>query len=332
MRRVGSAKRPRRSRKRWGSAMAFRVFAHGSTARRLASAACLALAAWAVPTAAVDEPAPGTLTGTLARIARSGVVRLGYREDVAPFAFVSRAGVPSGYSIDLCRAMVESIRAATGARPLAVALVRVRADERMQRIEAGEIDLECGSTTITAARAARIAFSPPIFIAGTRLAVPAGGRLRSIDDLAGRRVAAVRGSTNETVVREVAARRRLAIGVELADDLAQAFDLLDARRVEAVAGDDILLLGQLVRSGRRKEIAIVGELLSFDRYGIAFARDDALLRDVVVDALRALAASGELRQTYDKWFVNGLPNGMRLGQPMGDELKRSFEMLGQPRE
>jgi glutamate/aspartate transport system substrate-binding protein len=72
--------------------------------------------------------------------------------------------------------------------------------------------------------------------------------------------------------------------------------------------------------------------LSFDRYGIAFARDDAPLRAVVVDALRALAASGEIRQTYDKWFLRPLGNGMRLGLPMGEALKRCFEMLGQPPE
>lgn len=291
--------------------------------------ACAMGALGAVPAAALDDPAAAALTGVLARIARAGVVRVGYREDAAPFAFVSRAGVPAGYTVDLCRAVVDGIREAIGERPLAVAFVRVRADERIARIADGDVDLECGATTVTPERAARVAFSPAIFFTGTRLAVPRGARVRSLEDLAGGRVAVVRGSSNVDVVREVATRRRLELRLVEADHLAQAFDLLAAGQVEAVAGDEILLLGELVRAGRRADVALVGPLLSFDRYGIAYARGDPALRDVVDATLRRLAASGELHQAYDKWFVRPLPNGMRLDLPMGEALKRSFEMLGQ---
>ncbi|MDH4180535.1 MAG: amino acid ABC transporter substrate-binding protein [Betaproteobacteria bacterium] len=291
---------------------------------------CAALAA-AAPARGADPP-PGALTGTLARVARAGIVKLGYREDAAPFSFVSKAGVPAGYSIDLCREVVEAIREAVGARRVGVEFVRVTAADRIDRVARGEVDLECGSTTNTGERRARVAFSPTIFVAGTKLAVPRGSRVRSLADLAGRAVAVVRGTTNEAALREVVRMRRLAIELAIVDDLAQAFALLDADKVQAVGGDDILLLGEAVRAGRRASYAIVGEYLSFERYAIAFARGDPDLAALVDAALRGLATTGELRGIYNKWFVRTLPNGERLGLPMSAELRRTFEILGLPPE
>ncbi len=302
--------------------------------RPLALLALAAVVAGACPAPAaawLDEAPARALTGTLADVARSGVVRLGYRDDAAPFSFVTRAGVPAGYSIDLCRAVVAAIREAIGGHAVSVEFVRVGAADRLERIEAGDVDLECGSTSVTPQRSRRVAFSPAIFMAGTRLAVARGSRVRSIGDLGGGRgVAAVRGTTNEEVVREVARLRGIGLRVEPATDLEAAFALLDAGRVAAVAGDDILLLGQLVRAGRRDDFAIVGEPLSYDRYALAFRRGDDAFGAVVDAALRDLAASGELRRTYNKWFVRTLPTGVRLGWPMGPELRRAFELLGQP--
>jgi glutamate/aspartate transport system substrate-binding protein len=300
----------------------------------IAATLAIAFVAGASPVHAQDDrfPPPEVLTGTLARIAQSGTVRLGYRDDAAPFSFVSKAGEVHGYSIDLCRAIVDAIGEAVGGAPPRVEFRRVTAADRLDRVASGEVDLECGSTTNTTARRAKVAFSPPIFITGTRLAVPRRSAVRGLGDLAGQSVAVVRGTTNEAVLRETVARRGLRIGVVVVDDLAQAFALLAAGKTDAVAGDDVLLVGQLVRSGERARHAVVGPLLSFERYGIAFARDDPQLAETVLRAMRDLARSGELRRTYNQWFVRALPNGERMGMPMGPELTRAFEMLGMPTE
>src|ERR1700751_3644793 len=58
------------------------------------------------PVGAWDETG---LSGTLAKISRTGVVTLGYREGLAPFSFLDRSGRPIGYSVDLCNAIAEEI-------------------------------------------------------------------------------------------------------------------------------------------------------------------------------------------------------------------------------
>jgi hypothetical protein len=62
---------------------------------------------------------------------------------------------------------------------------------------------------------------------------------------------------------------------------------------------------------------VVGELLSYEPYGIMFARDDAPLANAVDAAFRRLYSSRELRRIDNKWFLRPLPSGVRLGLRSG---------------
>jgi glutamate/aspartate transport system substrate-binding protein len=81
------------------------------------------------------------LTGVLARIRQTGTVRLGYREHALPFSFAGPGRTPYGYSIDLCRAIVEEITGATGGHPRRIEYHRVAPANRIDRVVNGEIDL-----------------------------------------------------------------------------------------------------------------------------------------------------------------------------------------------
>ena len=277
-----------------------------------------------------EEPQARVLTGVLKRIKETGVVHIGYREYAIPFSFVGRDGNPYGYSIDICYAIVENITEAVGAADLRVEYRRVTPADRFDQIEDGRIDLECGSSTNTVERRKRVAFSPLTFIAGTRLVVTRGSPIRSTRDLPGRTVVVSRGTTNEEVMRRLAAAPGRGFIVETAEDYAQAFELLASGKADALAADDILIAGYLAEKGLRRHYAVVGELLSFEPYGIAFARDDAALAETVDAAFQRLATSREIRLIYNKWFLRTLPSGFKLGLPMDVRLERSFQVLGLP--
>jgi glutamate/aspartate transport system substrate-binding protein len=278
----------------------------------------------------LDEPAARALSGTLKRIKEAGVVRLGYREGAVPFSYAGPDGKPIGYSIDLCLAIVSDIAEAVGATRLRVEYRRVTPEDRFTQVAAGSVDLECGTSTNTAARRESVAFSPVIFVAGTRLLVKRGGPVRSARDLPGRQVAVVRGTTNEEAMRKLAAAPGRSFGIVVAGDYEAAIAKVAAGEADALAADDVLLAGFLAGKGRRAPFAMVGGLLSLERYGIAFAKGDAFLADAVAAGFRRLATTRELRWTYDRWFLRTLPTGERLGLPMSVELQRSFEVLGLP--
>jgi glutamate/aspartate transport system substrate-binding protein len=289
------------------------------------------LAAGTITTAQpVEEPAAVALTGVLKRIKAAGVVRLGYRQDAVPFSFEGSGGRPHGYSIDLCQEIVDELARTVGSGSLRIEYRRVTPADRIAQVVDGGIDLECGATTNTAERRKQVAFSPLIFVAGTRLLVRHGSPVRSVRDLVGRKVVVVRGTTNEQAMNQLAALRKRSFEVLAADDYEQALQKLAAGEVDALAADDILLTGYIAEKGLRGRYAVVGELLSYEPYGIMFVRGDAPLAAAVDAAFRRLAASREIRWIYNKWFLRPLPSGIRLGLPMSAELQRSFEVLGLP--
>ena len=73
----------------------------------------------------------------------------------------------------------------------------------------GEVDLECGTTTSTAERRRKVAFTVPTYIATTALLVRSGSGIGSIGDLGGKTVVTTRGTTAEKIFRDANERRSL---------------------------------------------------------------------------------------------------------------------------
>jgi len=71
-----------------------------------AAASILILAA---PANAQEAANVGALSGTLKKIKDTGTIALGYRESSLPFSYLNRRQQPIGYSIDLCREIVEDV-------------------------------------------------------------------------------------------------------------------------------------------------------------------------------------------------------------------------------
>jgi glutamate/aspartate transport system substrate-binding protein len=179
-------------------------------------------------------------------------------------------------------------------------------------------------------RRREVAFSPVIFVTGTRLVVPRGSPIRDVGGLRGRTVAVVRGTANEAAMREYDRRRALGAAFVVADDYRDALAQLASGKAHALAADDVLVRGFLAESGRGDELRIVGDLLSYEPLGIMLPRDDPALADAVDRTLRALAASREILWLYDRWFVRPLPSGAWMDLPMATQLRRSLEILGLP--
>ena len=304
-------------------------------ARRLpAVLAAIAVACCLVttPASAQTDDAPGVLTGLLKRVKDTRVVRIGARESAVPFASINASGQASGYSIDLCLAIVDDMTKAVGVDTLRVEYRRVTPADRIEQIVDGRIDLECGATTNTAERRERVAFSPPTFIAGTQLLVKRGSPVRSVHDLAGQKIVVVRHTANEAAMQRWAAEAKRGLQIEVADDYEAALSRVSRGEVAALAADDVLLIGYIAERNLRREYVVVGELLSYEPYGIVYAKDDAAMRALVYATFRRLAISGEIRSIYNKWFVRSLPSGVRLSWPMNTHLARTFELLGMPPE
>ena len=291
-------------------------------------ALCLALLPCTQPAAA---QASHELTGTLAKVHSSGKITLGVREFSIPFSYLSAHDEPIGYSVDLCRAIVEAISAEVG-RELGIEWKLVTSASRMDMLTSGRIDLECGSTTNNAERGKRVAFSPIIFIAGTKLMVKRNSPIKSFRDLKNKVVAVTAGTTNEKTMQDLQRKFGLNFGLAVGRDHEDSLALLLDNKAHAFATDDVLLNSMIVRRKLQKDYKVVGEFLSYDPYGIMFRKDDPALARVVNATLHSMGKEGELERIYNQWFMRRLPSGERLDMPPSPYLETVFSTFGEKPE
>jgi len=276
--------------------------------------------------AAADARAQA-LTGTLKKIKDTGVLTIGFREASVPFSFIGPSRQPMGYSIDLCLAIVESIKRELGAN-VDVKYTDVNPQNRIALVLNNVIDLECGQTTNNAERRKQVAFSPTIFVSGTKLMVKSWSKFRSYRDLRGKTVVVAQGTTNEAVIRKVDRRDNLQLKIVPVPENGDALRSVGAGQADAWAGDDIVLFAAAM-TARGPTYAVLDQYLSYEPFGIMY-RIDPPLDALVQHTFEQMAQSGELGRIYDQWFMRRLPSGQRLGVPMSPELAAVFESLGQP--
>ena len=270
--------------------------------------------------AQVDEPPPVALSGTLLHARTTGVVTIAHRESSVPFSYLSTRGEPIGYSIELCRKVVDAMQEAVG-RELAIKWLPVTSGNRIDAIEAGRADLECGSTTSNLERARRVAFSPTMFVSGTKLMVKRGSPVKSFRDLEAKTVVVTSGTTNEQAMRDLARKFRIGMKIVVARDHADSFEQVAAGAADAFATDDVLLYGLIASRGARDKFDVVGEFLSYDPYGVMYRKGDAPFARIVTETFQEMAGDGEIERQYKRWFLRRLPSGTSIDLPMSPQLE-----------
>jgi len=283
---------------------------------------------WLVAAAggAFAQVADDEFTGTLKKAKATVAVAIGYRDASSPFSYVTGGGEPIGFSIDLCKMLVDAMGEAVG-RDLAIKWVPVTSETRIEAVASGKADLECGSTTNNAERQKQVAFSPIIFVAGTKLLVKKGSPIRSFRDLAGKTVVVTAGTTNEKAMRDIKERFKIDFAIEVGADHAQSLAMLTGGKVDAFATDDVLLYGFLAKNQLRNDYIVLGDFLSYDPYGIMFRKGDLQLKKLVDATFFNLAQERELEHLYNRWFLRRLPSGDRLDIAMSPQLETIFRAM-----
>jgi glutamate/aspartate transport system substrate-binding protein len=289
----------------------------------------LLLAACLLTTAAGAQSAGGGegLSPTLATIKNTHVVRLGYRESSPPFSFLDQANRPIGYSLELCEAIVDEIGVEVDDANLKIDYVKVTSDDRIAAVVQNKIDLECGSTTANAERAKQVAFSPLMFVAGTKLMVPKASLISAATDLKGKTVVVTKGTTNEQAMHNVDRKFALGLNIVASPDHEQSYQMLVDGKADAFATDDILLYGLIARHKAQDKFRVTGEYLSYDPYGIMFRKGEPQLTAVVERTFRKLGSNRDLIPLYNKWFVSRLPTGEKLNVAISPQLEEAFKAL-----
>jgi glutamate/aspartate transport system substrate-binding protein len=273
--------------------------------------ACLAGAAAAQP-----------LAGTLKTIKETGVIKLGHRDSSVPFSYVGPDRRPAGYSVDLCERIAQAIRRELSLANLRIVWVPVTVDSRIAAVVTGAVDLECGSTTNTLSRQQQVDFSSLTFVDGSGLLVGAATGISGVDQLTGKRVAVIPGTTTEPALRAALGKLSVAAAVVEVKDHAEGLAALEAGRVEAYASDRAILAGLYTSAKDPQKFALTDVLMSIEPYGFMLRRGDPDFRLAVNRALARIYRTDEIWEVYRRWFG-------RLGRP-GSMLTAMYLLYALP--
>ncbi|MDH3756214.1 MAG: amino acid ABC transporter substrate-binding protein [Gammaproteobacteria bacterium] len=263
---------------------------------------------------------------TLKRIAETGTIRIGYVPDAAPLSFEDEDGNVVGYSVDLCRHIASAIRFDLGLEKIDIEFKPlVSIEERISAIEKGEVDIECGTSTVTLSRRERVDFTLMTFITGSAILSLTDKPVKTIDELDKKRIAVVTGTTTEDVVRRVAEVNDLRIKLTPIKTHNEGMKLLNNGKVDGYASDRAMLIGQVFRNANvANDYFMTRSALSFEPYAFMIARGDTGFRLAADRALASLYRTARIRRIYQNWFG-------RYGEPLSPivEAMYQFQAVGE---
>jgi glutamate/aspartate transport system substrate-binding protein len=273
--------------------------------------------------------AQSTATDTLSKIRKSGVVVVGHRTSSIPFSYLPGANsTPMGYSISICERVVDALRASLRLPGLRIQYQPVSPENRVSLVTNHRIDMECGSTTDTEAMRKDVDFSATIFAAATRVVVSRSAHIKSMRDLNGRKVAVTHGTVNEQVLEQFSRNHKLAIELVRGHDHDGSFSTLRLGTADAVAMDDVLLIGLINDSGGQGRYEFLDETLSSEAYGIMIRKDDPAFKKVVDRTINEMIDQGALAKLYMQWFRSPIPpKRVNLGLPFTEEMAKVLRLL-----
>ena len=272
--------------------------------------------------AAAAAPALSQDSGTLKKVKDNGSITLGIRESSYPLSYLDDKQQPVGYHIDVCKHIVDAVKARLKLPALKVQHQAVTSQNRIPLVANGTVDLECGSTTNNEARQKQVAFAPTTFVTNVRMAVKKASGIQSLSQLGGKPVATTTGTTSVQLMRAHEKGKGIDFKEVYGKDHADAFLMLETDRAVAFVMDDNLLAGLIVSSKSPADYTIVGEVLNVEPIAIMLRKDDPAFKKLVDEAVTGLMKSGELDKLYARWFMSPIPpKNVSMNFPMSEQLK-----------
>ena len=274
----------------------------------------------AAPTAAPTE-APAAID-TIKKIKDTGKVIVGHRESSIPHSYLVD-GKPVGYSMDVCAAIVDELKKELNLPNLAVEYKAVTSQTRIPEIQAGNIDMECGTTTNSKKRQEQVAFSINHYATEVRMVVKKGSNIKGIADLDGKAVVTTTGTTSDKYIKQGEQSAKVNVTNIFGKDHADSFAQVESGAAAAFFMDDNILAGLIATSKNPNDFEIVGPVLSTEPYGIMLNKGDAAMKKIADTAVLEMIKSGAMEKAYVKWFQSPIPpKGVNMNWKMNDTMKK----------
>jgi glutamate transport system substrate-binding protein len=229
---------------------------------------------------------------TMAELAEAGTITVGTKFDQPGFGLANPQGVPEGFDVEVAKIVAGEL----GIAPEEIEWKETVSANRESFIQNGDVDVVVATYTINDARKQLIDVAGPYYVAGQDIMVATGNPLaiEGPDDLAGKRVCSVEGSTPAQNIRDNYPEAQLT----LFDVYSKCADALRNGQVDAVTTDNVILTG-LVQGGQGA-FELVGNPFTQEPYGIGLTKGDDEFRGFINDTLEQAFEDGSWAAAWDR--------------------------------
>ena len=230
----------------------------------------------------------------LSDIKARGSLNCGTQNASEPYAFPDPATRQVvGFDVDICNALAKGLGVKLQHKP-------VSTDARIPELKTRRVDVLAASVAYMPARAAQVDFSNQYFVAPIKILVRDSSSIKTIADLAGKKISASEGSSSAALGTAKMPTSRLLTF----HDISSGFLALQQGKVDG------LIAGQLILSRFAREAAqnggeqyrlLPGSLYE-ERIGAAINKNEPALLAAINQILLNYEKSGELQTSFDKWL------------------------------
>ncbi|MBN2871932.1 MAG: glutamate ABC transporter substrate-binding protein [Halothiobacillaceae bacterium] len=228
---------------------------------------------------------------TMARLQQAGKVRVGTKFDQPLFGQKNLEGNLEGFDVEIAKIIAGEL----GIQPSGIEWVESVSANREPFIQQDKVDFVVATYTINDKRKQVVDFAGPYYVAGQDIMVKKGNPLgiTGPDDLAGKKVCSVTGSTPAENIRTNYPQAKL---TEF-DVYSKCAEALKNDQVEAVTTDNVILLGLINQD--QEAFELVGKKFTEEPYGIGVKKGDTQFRNFINDVLEKTYQDGRWQQAWD---------------------------------
>ena len=257
---------------------------------------------------------------TLERVRASHTFTLGYLPDLAPFS-VQAGDKASGYAIELCQKIADSVKVELGLPDLQVRYQPVSLDDAMTAVSTGKIDILCTPSPPTLARRKQVSYSVPIYTAGLSVVVRQEAPEALINVLNGKvartgptwratvnhglsdqTYATTAGGITETWIRQQMRLLGVVANLVTVKSTEAGVNLVAEGKADAFFAERIMLSNLLATHPSAAKLVLLDRVFEYSPTAMALDRDDENFRLLVDTALSEMYRSGEIEQACNTYL------------------------------
>ncbi len=227
--------------------------------------------------------------GRLEDIQTAGVLRVGIALTGEPIGFRDAQNQPVGYDVEVANRLASALG-------VKLEITEVSGSARITMLQARQIDVVIANLTATLERAKAIDFTIPYLKTGLKLLTRDGSGVKTLKDLAGKKVIVGRGTTGETMVKREVPTAQLVYTDTFAP---QAILLLRQSRADAAIEDSSLID---YAAKQNSGLVSLPDSYTADAEALGVRKGDPEFLRFLDMFVSMYISSGTYQENYQHWF------------------------------